>query len=204
MALRKVILMIEEQGYAVDGMLVRKDDKLAIVTNLGRVESFDANEFGGIKLPEPVVEEPETATDEEIQRAREKYAWGSDDDIEIDDNAQVSRGDNGRFVQAWVWLKDEEKSNHNEMHEWDHHEEIRRYYKKQGKGKRYEIVDNALVGNISYYLVYQHSWPKGLMFHYMSANPDFSCAYDNLHEVGEPFKQWFIDAMNRYSEKTKS
>lgn len=27
------------------------------------------------------------------------------DDIEIDDNAVVSRGDDGAFVQAWVWVK---------------------------------------------------------------------------------------------------
>ena len=36
------------------------------------------------------------------QIAREKYAWGSCDNIEIDDDAAVSRGDHGAFVQAWV------------------------------------------------------------------------------------------------------
>jgi hypothetical protein len=35
----------------------------------------------------------------------------------------------------------------------------------------------------------------------MSDNPDFSCAYDDLAEVGEPFKPWFIAAMNRYNDK---
>lgn len=139
----------------------------------------------------------EEATPEEIERAREKY--GSDD-IEIDNNALVSRGDGGCFVQAWVWLADEEANNLCEMHEWGHHEEIRIFYKK--KGRKYEVVDSELVGNISYYLVYQPGWPKGMRFHYMSDNPDFSCAYDSLAEVGEPFKQWFIDAMQRYLEKT--
>jgi hypothetical protein len=143
--------------------------------------------------------ETERATGEEIQRARDRYALDSSDDIRIDDDAQTSEADNGTWVQAWVFLKDE-GSNLCNMHEWEHHEDIRRAY----KGKRYEIVDNELVGNISYYLVYRASWPQGMQFHYMSANPDFSCAYDSLAEVGEPFRQWFIDAMNRYSEKTQS
>jgi hypothetical protein len=148
--------------------------------------------------------EPETATEDEIARARDQYALGSSDNIEIDDNALVSRGDEGCFVQAWVWLPDDEaitiERRRNEMHEWGHHEEIRRTY----KSKRFEIVDNELVGNISYYLVYRHSFPAGLRFHYMSDNPDFSCAYDDLAEVGEPFQPWFIAAMNRYNEKKKA
>jgi hypothetical protein len=42
-------------------------------------------------------------TDQEIiASAREQY--GSDD-CEIDDNAVVSRGDDGAFVQAWVWVR---------------------------------------------------------------------------------------------------
>jgi hypothetical protein len=36
-----------------------------------------------------------------IKRAREMYA---SDDIEIDDDAKVSEGDAGAFVQAWVWV----------------------------------------------------------------------------------------------------
>ena len=44
------------------------------------------------------------ATPEEIERARNDYAKGSDDDIEIDDDALTSRADNGTWVQAWVWL----------------------------------------------------------------------------------------------------
>lgn len=46
----------------------------------------------------------ERATPEEILRARQRYAEGSDDNIEVDDNARVSRGDGGVWVQAWVWL----------------------------------------------------------------------------------------------------
>ena len=32
------------------------------------------------------------------------YSLGSDDNIEIDDDALVSEGDGGAWVQAWVWV----------------------------------------------------------------------------------------------------
>ncbi|MFL9934246.1 hypothetical protein P0D88_34865 [Paraburkholderia sp. RL18-103-BIB-C] len=35
-------------GYRVSGLLVRRGGRLAIVTNLGRVEYYGANEHGGI------------------------------------------------------------------------------------------------------------------------------------------------------------
>lgn len=47
------------------------------------------------------------ATPEEIERARDEYAT---DDLEIDDDAIASRmdesqgGDNGTWVNAWVWI----------------------------------------------------------------------------------------------------
>ena len=46
------------------------------------------------------------ATELYRKAARRLYAEGSDDDIEIDDNAQVTfNNDNsGAFVQAWVWV----------------------------------------------------------------------------------------------------
>ena len=53
---------------------------------------------------------PERATPEEIKRARELYCnRGYDgDDIEIDDDALVSRpedaNEGGVWVQAWVWV----------------------------------------------------------------------------------------------------
>jgi hypothetical protein len=150
-----------------------------------------------------VKREEETATEDEIARARERYALGSDDNIEIDSNAKVSRGDDGCFVQAWVYLRDDESDiiarRRCEMHEWDHHEDIRKKYRR----KRFEIIDNELVENISYYLVYVATKPDTMMFHYMSDEPDFACSFDSLAEVGEPFKQWFIDAMMRYEERKK-
>ena len=46
------------------------------------------------------------ASDERLrEEARRIYAKGSDDDIEIDDAAEVSRGDEGAWVAAWVWLR---------------------------------------------------------------------------------------------------
>jgi len=47
-----------------------------------------------------------------IAAARSQYQ--SEGEIEIDDNAKLSRAegnpDNGAFVQAWVWVSDEEAS----------------------------------------------------------------------------------------------
>lgn len=42
-----------------------------------------------------------------IEQARELYADGSDNDIEIDSDAVISRGDDGAWVQAWVFVRDE-------------------------------------------------------------------------------------------------
>ena len=45
------------------------------------------------------------ATAEQIQRARDEYQT---DDINIDDDANVSPTESGVWVQAWVWLHNEE------------------------------------------------------------------------------------------------
>lgn len=45
------------------------------------------------------------ATAAEIQTARDLYQT---DDVEIDDNAAVSRTDEGMWVAAWVWINNEE------------------------------------------------------------------------------------------------
>ena len=36
--------------------------------------------------------------------ARRNYANPSNDDIEIDDDAKISRCDEGAWIQAWVWV----------------------------------------------------------------------------------------------------
>ena len=43
----------------------------------------------------------ETARPGEIGKARALY---QEDDIEIDDDALVSRAEDGFWVQAWVWV----------------------------------------------------------------------------------------------------
>lgn len=49
------------------------------------------------------------ATPAEIEAARDEYAIGSDDNIEIDDDASTSRADAGTWVSAWVWVQAPEK-----------------------------------------------------------------------------------------------
>ncbi len=48
-------------------------------------------------------------TEEEMTKykaaAKRRYADSSDDDIEVYDGATVSVGDEGAFVQAWVWVR---------------------------------------------------------------------------------------------------
>ena len=39
-----------------------------------------------------------------LARARAAYAVGSNDDIEIDEDAAVSKGERGSWVGAWVWV----------------------------------------------------------------------------------------------------
>jgi hypothetical protein len=44
-------------------------------------------------------------TEQEIrEKARAIYALGSDDNIAVDDDAKLSRTDDGVWVQAWVWV----------------------------------------------------------------------------------------------------
>jgi len=63
-------------------------------------------------LAEPAMKEQ--TEDEKARRgayivaARERYAHGSDDDIEVNDSACVAPGGEGAFVQAWVWVRNDE------------------------------------------------------------------------------------------------
>jgi len=43
-----------------------------------------------------------------IELAREKYALGSDNDIEIDDSPATSTGESGIWVAAWVFVPNDE------------------------------------------------------------------------------------------------
>lgn len=48
------------------------------------------------------VAEPIEAWPDLLDRARRLHANG--DDLEIDDNAEISEGEEGTWVQAWVWV----------------------------------------------------------------------------------------------------
>lgn len=55
--------------------------------------------------------EDDTEDDSELndllELAREEYAHGSNNNIEIDDDADISAGNDGTWVQAWVFLSNE-------------------------------------------------------------------------------------------------
>lgn len=42
-----------------------------------------------------------------IEKAREYYQ--EEGNIEIDNNAEISKSDEGAYVQAWVWVPNEEE-----------------------------------------------------------------------------------------------
>lgn len=59
------------------------------------------------------------ASEQDIERARELYAVGSDNNIEVDGDAIVSEGDGGVWVQAWVWVPYEDDEEWEEEGEGD-------------------------------------------------------------------------------------
>ena len=50
------------------------------------------------------------ATPEQKQKARDIYAGRIDDDIVIDTDGLASIAENGVWVQAWVWVPNEEQA----------------------------------------------------------------------------------------------
>lgn len=77
------------------------------------LEAFDkqvADAKGALKaIKDRIKSDKEAqATPEEVQAARNEYAVGSDDNIEVDDNAQASRGDDGTWVAGWLFLSNKE------------------------------------------------------------------------------------------------
>lgn len=67
---------------------------------------FSDGSWGEYRLITQEIELPteERASPEEIEAARNAY---SDDDLEIDDDAAVSRADDGVWVSAWVFVPNE-------------------------------------------------------------------------------------------------
>ena len=40
-------------------------------------------------------------------RKKARESWGKQEDIEVDNDAQVSLADGGAYVQAWVWVEED-------------------------------------------------------------------------------------------------
>ena len=75
------------------------EDLAAMESRIAEVRRILANNKNGIYF----------ATPEEIDEARDKYVDRGVSDIEVDEDALVSRSDEGTFVQAWVWLSKPEE-----------------------------------------------------------------------------------------------
>lgn len=50
----------------------------------------------------------EPSEDQWRDKARELHCLGSGDNIEIDNNCQFSRGDDGCWVSGWLWVSNED------------------------------------------------------------------------------------------------
>jgi hypothetical protein len=67
-------------------------NSIAITPNQGQVLNAAHKVFGG-------------ASEALRERASDAYASGSDNNVEIDENALVSEADYGTWVHAWVWVE---------------------------------------------------------------------------------------------------
>jgi hypothetical protein len=91
-------------------------DRIANIAVQEFIASLNAKDEGGrlaLRLLQNAIEGgtpegPFRATPAEIERAREAYC-DSPEDIEIDEVAFTSRTENGTWVQAWVWLPNDEE-----------------------------------------------------------------------------------------------
>jgi hypothetical protein len=99
MAILKITIPREVEGVTAEDLAMAIERRLSE----GLLTLADGR---SVVLKNVSVSAQDPATPEEIEEAREAYANGSDDDIEIDDNAVTSRADRdeGLWVSAWVWL----------------------------------------------------------------------------------------------------
>lgn len=70
-------------------MLSCRVDHRVIPFNVGKVEGLTADSDERVEV---------------IRAARDLYADGSGDDIEVDSDAIISRVENGTWVQMWGWV----------------------------------------------------------------------------------------------------
>lgn len=85
----------------------------------GPISKFTTTDKGSIDAHSNTIDDPDTqvapqqensliendVTEDQIRKtARQLYASSSNDDIEIDDDATVNKGNEASWVQAWVWV----------------------------------------------------------------------------------------------------
>lgn len=63
---------------------------------------------GSDDLIERLKASPDPSDADFISAASEKHEFGSDGDVDIDENAVVSRSDDGAYVMAWLWVSNED------------------------------------------------------------------------------------------------
>ncbi|RUX60190.1 hypothetical protein [Mesorhizobium sp. M7A.F.Ca.CA.002.12.1.1] len=71
----------------------------------GTTDETDAAITLQLKISKQIADAEDDRDSGYIEQARELYAHGSDDDIEIDDDATFSRSDDGIWVQMWGWIR---------------------------------------------------------------------------------------------------
>lgn len=85
-------------------------DGFVVAPNAAEVEFEEASSSPHIDVPplsgiSAAALDRTEATQAEIARARRLYADRSNDDIEVDDDAACSVGEDGVWIAAWVWLE---------------------------------------------------------------------------------------------------
>lgn len=95
----------QREVVTVAGVVVEELPEGDIATNCGTLEYLGEGEIDS--LCERLNTE-ERAPDKLLEVARGKYAYPSDDDVEIDDDAATSEADEGTWVMAWCYVRRED------------------------------------------------------------------------------------------------
>ncbi|MDA8190567.1 MAG: hypothetical protein M0Z68_03585 [Gammaproteobacteria bacterium] len=88
---------LKKRKFAIEILL----EEAGLPANVAFVESDK-------KAEKTAVSDEEGEENPYIVAARKRYADGSDNDIKIDSDAQVSYSDGGAFVRGWLWVPDED------------------------------------------------------------------------------------------------
>jgi len=79
-----------------------------MITSAAQLEQWQAwieeDPKEALRAMQALIDGAGRATQAQIDRARKVHAEGSNNNIEIDPDASISEGEEGFWVQAWVWL----------------------------------------------------------------------------------------------------